>query len=69
MENYMKKPGFLCDSEESATAASQVVYVVFVLIILNVSVESGDALIDNMDLILRMPSNRTPVLFQRKTRC
>lgn len=69
IENYMKKPSFLCYSKEGATAAPQVVYVVFILIKLNVSVKSRHALIDNMNLVLWMSPNGASMFFQGKTGC
>lgn len=63
----MKKDGFFCDPHEGATATPEVSNKVFIVLILNLSMESGNILVHDMNFILRISADHPTLLFQRKT--
>lgn len=67
-QNYMKKSGFLSDSDKSATAAAQIANKVLILIVFNLSMKARHALINNVNLIFGMPTNGSAMFFERKAR-
>lgn len=64
----MKESGFFRDSDESATAASQIPDVVLIVFVFDLGMKSWDAFIDNMYLIFGMPSDGSAVLFEGEAR-
>ena len=60
---YMRKLCFLSDPEKGATTASQISDVVLVVLKLDLSVESGNTLVHNVNLIFRVSSNGSSMLF------
>lgn len=64
----MEESGLLSDSDKGAAATTQVFNVVLILIVLDLGVKSWYTLIYDMNLVFRVSTNSTSMLFERKAR-